>query len=81
MLNNAQFNADKFECLRYGPNEAIKSDSTYYSNVGTEIKAKQTVKDLGVKMSSSADFSDHIATTTMSANLKAGWVLRTFQTM
>ena len=80
VLNNAQFNPDKFECLRYGRNDAIKHSSAYKSNLGTEILAKQTVKDLGVNMSSSAEFSDHIAKVTMSASMKAGWVLRTFQT-
>ena len=78
--NNTQFNADKFECLRYGTNEAIKRNTVYYSNHGTAIEAKETVKDLGVTLSCTADFSDHIANIKLTASLKCGWVLRTFHT-
>ena len=44
------------------------------------IESKTSLKDLGVLMSSSANFDTHIKNTVVAANLKAGWVLRTFQT-
>ena len=35
--NNAQFNDDKFECVRYGYNEQIKSSTRYSSISETNI--------------------------------------------
>ena len=78
--NNAQFNAEKFECLRYGYNEEIKTTTSYLSNTGSQIKNSDVVKDLGVTMSCSANFSDHINNITLSANLMCGWIVRTFRT-
>ena len=79
-INNMKFNADKFDCLRYGYDEIIKSNSHYMSNESTEIESKTSLKDLGVLMSSSANFDPHVNKTVVAANLKAGWVLRTFRT-
>ena len=47
---------------------------------GSDIEIKAIVKDLGVTMSSTANFFDHICNVTKSANSKAGWILRTFRT-
>ena len=46
--NNAQFNAEKFECMRYGYNEEIETTTSYLSNTGSQIKNSDAVKDLGV---------------------------------
>ena len=77
--NNMNFNAEKFECSRYGYNEGLKQHTGYMSNDNCAIVIKTNIKDLGVLMSSTADFAEHISGTSLSANLKAGWVLRTFQ--
>ena len=78
--NNAVFNADKFECLRYGTNKAIIENTAYYSNNLATIKTHSSVKDLGVTMSSDATFAEHIFNVIGSANLKCAWVLRSFKT-
>ena len=78
--NNAMFNPDKFECLRYGSNETLKESSSYLSSDGSTITSKPSVKDLGVTMGASASFEEHIAHITSAANLKCAWILRTFKT-
>ena len=45
--NNMELNGDKFECLRYGPNKDLQSNTTYLSNTGKAIQEKDHVKDLG----------------------------------
>ena len=72
-------NGDKFELLRYGQQEELKI-STQYRCGQEEITAKTSVKDLGVKMSNDATFSQHIFHVTAVAKQLADWVLRTFQT-
>ena len=78
--NNARFNQEKFEALRYGPNDVLKQSTVYLSGEGTPINCSQHVKDLGVTLSHDASFTEHITNTTRSANLKCGWILRTFKT-
>ena len=78
--NNATFNDDKFECIRYGKNDEIRNSTAYISNNGAAIKCEEYVRDLGVTLSQDAVFSKHISEIKTSANLKAGWILRTFQT-
>ena len=78
--NNALFNSEKFQCLRYGTNQDLKNTTSYRSDGGTIIKSESSVRDLGVTMSDNALFSEHIANVVQSANLKCGWVLRTFKT-
>ena len=77
--NNMVLNGDKFELLRYGQQEDLKN-STQYRCGQEEITAKTSVKDLGVKMSNDATFSQHMFHVTAVAKQLAGWVLRTFQT-
>ena len=78
--NNAQFNNEKFECLRYGKDEIIKSSTGYTTSTGSNIVAKSSITDLGICMSSTGNFEDHIHNVVRSANLKCGWILRTFRT-
>ena len=80
--NNAVFNSSKFELLRYGRNEEIKTTTSYTSNHGNIIQNKNNnnyVRDLGITLSDDATFSHHIANITLSASLKCGWILRTFK--
>ena len=78
--NNASFNASKFECLRYGKNKFIIDNTVYHSNTQSEIQTHNSVRDLGVTMSSDATFAEHISNIIVAANLKCAWVLRSFKT-
>lgn len=78
--NNMQFNDVKFELLRYGNNTNLKEATNYYSNNGQLIEEKSMVKDLGVTMSKTANFSDHINNVTIKTNQLSAWILRTFKT-
>ena len=74
------FNANKFQCLRYGRNQHLKNATSYQTNSGTTIKSEASAKDLGVTMSDCALFSEHISNTAKAASLKCGRILRTFRT-
>ena len=78
--NNTLFNSDKFECLRYGTANELKQATHYQSDTGKQIESNESLKDLGVIMSADATFSNHILTTIQSAQLKCGWIFRTFAT-
>ena len=79
-VNNCMFNADKFECLRYGNDDILKESTNYVSSNQVSIACKDSVRDLGVQVSADAQFKVHISNTIVSANLKCGWVLRSFVT-
>ena len=53
-------NNSKFELLRYGNNSHLKQRTKYFAPDGSEIEGKAYVKDLGVLMSNSGSFSEHI---------------------
>ena len=78
--NNMELNWDKFECLRYGPNKDLQSNTTYLSNPGKAILEKDHVKDLGVTMGRDGTFSMHITNAVSEAERQCSWVLRTFAT-
>ena len=77
--NNMQFNDTKFELLRYGTNQDLKSETSYSSNTGKQIQEKLSTKDLGVIMSSSADFKAHIESVTETVKDLSSWILRSFK--
>ena len=52
--NNMKFNANKFELLRYGKEQEIKSATTYKSYDDSNIDNKEEVRDLGIMMSNTA---------------------------
>ena len=54
------FNSKKLELLRYGYNSTLKAESSYISPDGSTIPEKSHVKDLGVMMSNTGTFSEHI---------------------
>ena len=58
--NNMKFNAKKFELLRYGKEQEIKSATTYKSYNDSNIDDKEQVRDLGIMMSNTATFTLHI---------------------
>ena len=78
--NNASFNSNKFECVRYGCDKSLKDITEYYTSDHTVIESMSSVKDLGVTMSADGSFSQHIADTARSANMKSAWILRSFKT-
>ena len=74
-----KFNANKFELLRYGEEQEIKSATTYKSYDDSNIDDKEQVRDLGIMMSHTATFTLHIREIVIKARDKMGWVLRAFQ--
>ena len=77
--NNMKFNATKFELLRYGKEQEIKSATTYKSYDDSNIDDKEQVRDLGIVLSNTATFTLHIRNLVKKARDKMGWVLRVFQ--
>ena len=77
--NNMDFNSSKFELLRYGRNQELKSTTSYTNNNKSEIEEKPIVKDLGVIMSNSGEFKDHIAKVTETVRNLSAWILRSFR--
>ena len=78
--NNMEFNSEKFEHLRYNPKPSTDISPEYKSDTGSLIQTKESVRDLGVIMSSSASFSEHINQRVDKLKSKIGWILRTFKT-
>ena len=77
--NNVKFNADKFELLRYGKEQEIKSASTYKSYDDSNINDKEQDGDLGIMMSNTAAFTRHIRNIVKKVRDKMGWVFRVFR--
>lgn len=76
--NNMKFNDDKFEVLRYGKNEVLKTLTYYTTPTGDPIETRDCVRDLGVVMSASANFSNHIDHTVAKVKNVINWILRIF---
>jgi len=76
--NNLCFNSSKFERICYTSNNPIPEYS-YTTEDGSEIKKTAHLRDLGVIMSDSATFAEHIYTIAASGRNQLGWILRTFQ--
>ena len=58
--NNMKFNGKKFELLRYGNNEILKENTKYLNPEGEEIEQTEKLRDLGIQMSDTANFNEHI---------------------
>ena len=69
--NNMKFTANKFELLRYGNEQQIKSATTY--------KLYEQVRDPGIMMSNTATFTFHIRNIVKNNRYNMGWVLRVYQ--
>ncbi len=72
------FNDTKFELLRYGPNQELKSATTYTTSNDMDILAKNTVRDLGILMSDDLKFKDQINTVCTKVRNLCSWIYRTF---
>lgn len=77
--NNMSFNNSKFELIHYGKMEH-HTDYQYLNQFGVPIPSKLHVKDLGVIMSNTCTFSEHILSLTETVRKLIGWILRTFLT-
>ena len=78
--NNMEFNFPKFETLRYGNDDDIKENAFYKTRCNEKIKIVEHAKDLGIIMSSSGNFKQHIRTMVDATQQLCGWILRTFST-
>ena len=78
-----EFNGDKFECIRYWPDEDLgsvfKEEFKYVNEDGKTIEEKEHIKDLGIQLSNDLTFSKHIDKSVSACNKIVGWALRTFR--
>ena len=77
--NLMEFNENKFEQMSHGTTTNVV-DVVYRTKSGEEIKEKKTIKDLGVLTSENVSFAEHIDDIVQSSMIKAGILLRTFET-
>ena len=70
--NNMKFNANKFELLRDGKEQEIKSATTNKSYDDSNIADKEPLRDLGILLSDSATFTLHIRNIVKNARDKMG---------
>ena len=75
-----QLNGDKCESIRYGITREAQTEAVYKSSTGSIITEKAQVRDLGIMMSNTGQFKDHIHHTTTEAKKQCSWILRTFCT-
>lgn len=78
--NNMKLNGLKFEHLKYGKNEEQKDQSIYYSDTGSRIETKSTVKDLGIILDVNSTFDRHIESLIERVKGISSWIYRTFST-
>ena len=79
--NKMKFDGAKFQLLRYGPNEEMKTDTLYFTSDMNEVISQfSSLRDLGIIMSDDAKFREHIDKVSAKVRQKVGWVLRTFYT-
>ena len=78
-LNNATFNSEKFEAIRFTSDKKLKTPDPIYRAYSDEyIDFEMHVKDLGVWMSANLTFDEHIRIITAKARRVMGMVLRAF---
>ena len=70
-----ELNDVKFEALRHGKNENLKQSTCYTTPSGKVIAVKDSVKDLGVYMSSNCLFKDQINALIEKAKNIISWIL------
>ena len=73
------FNSDKFECIRFWPRKPLAPNFEYLGPDGEKIEVKDTLKDLGVLLSSGLSFRLQVDKTVAAASKLASWGLRTFR--
>ena len=78
--NNMEFNSLKFELLRYGDDDEIKTKTQYFNSIRTIIEEKHVVRDLGITMSHDATFTAHIGNIVTKAQSAISSICRCFKT-
>ena len=79
--NNMRFNSSKFQLMRLGLNNTLKTSTTLYTDdMVSPLDPMDKVKDLGTTVDSEANFKLQRLEATSKALRKASWVLRTFDT-
>ena len=73
------FNASKFELLRFWLDRDEAPDILYMSPDGGPIEEKESLRDLGVTISTDLTFSAQIDKVVQAGSCMAGWALRTFR--
>ena len=64
---------------RYGSNEDLKRETLYFTdNMEDVITEFENLKDLGVHMNNSANWSTHVTYVAKKSRQKSGWILRSF---
>ena len=76
--NNMAFNCSKFQHMRCG--SPVVDASHYVSPSGDEIAMFGDIRDLGIMMSDSCKFHEHIDKGSSKGKRMSGWILRTFKT-
>ena len=74
-----EFNTGKFELLRFWPTREDAHDILYMAPDGSPIEEKESLRDLGVRVSTDLTFSEQINLAVQCGNCMAGWALRTFR--
>ena len=70
----------KAERVLHCNDDDIKENTFYKTKCNEKIKIVEHAKDLGIIMSSSVNFKQHIRTMVDTAQQLCGWILRTFST-
>ena len=68
-------NATKFELLRYGKKQEIKTATTYKTYNYTNIDSKEQDRDLSIMMSNTSTSTLNIRNIVKNASDKMGWML------
>ena len=76
---NMVFNSDKFEWVRYVVDKEAAPIFQYLAPDHSSIEQKETLRDLGVRISSDLSFSLQIEKVVTTASQMVGWGLRTFR--
>ena len=77
LLNNMQLNTDKFQLLQHGKNKQLKKP--YETEKDNAINSSESVKDLGITITSDLSWDEHITNSVKAGKRYAGWILRCFQ--
>ena len=73
------FNAGKFELLRFWQDRNTAPDILYMDPDGGPIEEKDTLRDLGVRISTDLTFKAQVDKAVQAGSLMAGWALRSFR--
>jgi len=77
--NNMLFNSKKFDMETTQSWKTPQTTSQILEQSGTQIQEKITTRDLGVIISSTADFKTHIKTLAETVCVLSSWILRSFK--